>query len=84
MNIYELKSNYTEKNPDGLFFDSDMLARYGESIDRMKVTGKGVMHTRNCGDVIAYEVVAEQENILGTREVRYYFDEETFEMFVPA
>ena len=84
MNIYELKSNYTEKNPEGMFFDADMLARSGERIDRMKVTGKGVMHTRNCGDVICYEVVAEQENILGTREVRYYFDEESFEMFVPA
>lgn len=84
LSIYELKANYTDKNPEGMFFDTDMLARYGESIDRMKVTGKGVMHTRNCGDVICYEVVAEQENILGTREVRYYFDEETFEMFVPA
>ena len=84
ISIAELRTNYIEKNPDGHFFDADMLARYGESVDRMKVTGKGVLKTRNCGDVIAYEVVATQRSILGDREARYYFDEDTFEMFTPA
>ena len=84
MTVRELKWNYKKRNPEGLFFDSDMLKRYGESLDSMRVTRKGIVHTRNCGDVIAWELIAEQKSITGTREVRYYFDEETFEMFLPA
>lgn len=84
MTVQELRENYTRKNPDGRFFDANMLQRYGESLDRMRVTSKGVIHTRNCGDVIAWELIAEQVGICGHREVRYYFDEDTFEMFVPA
>ena len=84
MSIAELKENYIANNPDGHFFDDDMLARYGESLERMRITGKGVMRTRGYGDVIVYEVIAEQETILGNREMRYYFDEDTFELFMPS
>ena len=84
MTIQELRNNYIQKQPDGLFFDNEMLKRYGESISRMRVTGKGVVHTRNCGDVICYEVIAQQKGVIGESEARYYFDVETFEMFSPA
>lgn len=82
MTVKELKENYIKHNPEGMFFDEDMMKRYGESIDRMRVTGKGVVHTRNCGNIIAWELVAGQKTITGHREARYYFDEDTFEMFM--
>ena len=84
MTIQELRTNYIESNPEGLFFDDKMLKRYGESISRMRVTGKGVVHTRNCGDVICYEVVAQQKGITGNSEARYYFDTDSFAMMHPA
>lgn len=80
MTIYDIKEEYQKRYPEGCFFDDDMLKRYGESLRRMRVTGKGVVHSRGWGDVIAYEVIAERENLLGTEEARYYFDSETFEM----
>lgn len=83
-NIYEIRSDYIEKNPEGKFFDPEILAAYGESLDRMRVTGKGVIKTRNCGDVICYEVVATSKDFTGYHEKRYYFDVDTFEMFLPA
>ena len=84
MTIQELRDNYIKYNPDGLFFDYEMLKRYGESISRMRVTGKGVLHTRNCGDVICYEVLAQQKKVTGIKDVRYYFDVDTFAMMIPA
>lgn len=84
MTIQEIKENYIKRYPDGQFFDEEIMKRYGESIDRMRVTGKGVMSTRNFGDVIAWEVVATQRGVIGESEVKYYFDVDTYEMFLPA
>lgn len=80
MTINEIKDGYKRQFPDGAFFSEDMLKRYGESLGRMRVTGKGVVHTRGWGDVIAWEVIAQRESILGPEEARYYFDAETFEL----
>lgn len=83
-NIYEIRSEYMGRYPEGRFFDPDMMAMYGESLDNMKVTGKGVVKTRNCGDVICYEVLATTQDFTGYHEKRYYFDVDTFELFMPA
>lgn len=80
MTIYDIRDGYKRQFPEGAFFDADMLKRYGESLERMRVTGKGVIHTRGWGDVIAYEVIAQRESILGIEDVHYYFDAETFEL----
>ena len=79
INIYELKKNYVDNNPDGHFFDADIMSAYGESIDSMRVTGKGVIKTR-CGDMICYEVGAQSKDFTGYHERRYYFDCDTYEM----
>ena len=80
MTINEIMDGYKRQFPEGAFFDPEMLKRYGESMGRMRVTGKGVIHTRGFGDVIAWEVIAQRESILGPEEARYYFDAETFEL----
>ena len=82
MTIYDIRDGYKKQFPDGNFFNEDMMKRYGESMDRMRVTGKGVIHTRGFGDVIAWEVIAQREGILGMEEARYYFDAETFELIM--
>lgn len=84
MTINEIMDGYKRQFPEGAFFDPEMLKRYGESIERMRVTGKGVVNTRGFGDVIAWEVIAQRETILGLEEARYYFDAETFELIKSA
>jgi hypothetical protein len=83
MTIYDIKDEYQKRYPEGCFFDEEMLKRYGESLRRMRLTGKGVVHSRGFGDVIAYEVLSQRESFTRTEDVRYYFDADTFE-FVPV
>ena len=85
MDVRTLIQQYRANNPEGKFFNREILRDYGESINRMRVTGKGVIRTREGYNIIAYELVAVQVNPwFGTREKRYYFDEDTFEVVCPA
>lgn len=83
--VRNLIQQYRAHHPDGRFFDRDTLKHFGESIGRMKVSGKGVILTRDGENRICYELQAEQRiPEFGRRIKRYYFDDADFSVVVPG
>ena len=83
--VRNLIQQYRSHQPGGRFFDRDILENYGESINRMKVSGKGVIQTRDGSDHICYELQAVQKlPFYDERIKRYYFDENDFSVITPG
>jgi len=75
MTVQDFVKLYKDKNPDGTFFDKRTLGMYGESMDNMRVNGKGVVNGTIC-----YELVARRDGLLGWCDHFYYFDEDTMQI----
>lgn len=83
--VRNLIQQYRHFQPEGRFFDRDVLCNYGESIGRMKINGKGVIQTREGESRICYELEAVQTfPMYGSRIKKYYFDEEDFSVVMPG
>lgn len=85
MTVRELIKQYRAHQPDGVFFNRDTLSFYGERIEDMKVTGKGVITDRDGGNTICWELRTLQKHPrLGVRHKLYYFDADTFDIVMPS
>jgi hypothetical protein len=83
--VRNLVQQYRAHNPEGRFFDRDILNQWGEAIGRMKVNGKGVILTREGDNRICWELQAVQcFPVLGCRVKKYYFDESDYSVVVPG
>lgn len=83
--VRNLVQQYRAFNPDGRFFDREMLNIWGEAIGRMKVNGKGVILTREGDNRICWELQSEQViPMLGHRIKKYYFDMNDYSLVVPG
>lgn len=84
MTVYELKSRYLEKHPNGHFFDPETLKFFGETLSSMRVLrgfvqkkdSMGEMHTCVCLSKLS-------KDFMGKKRRNYaYFDVDTFEHVV--
>lgn len=84
MTVRELIKQYRAHQPDGVFFNRDVLSFYGERIHEMKVSGMGEITNRSGEVFICWELVTVQRHpLLGKRNKRYYFDVDTFAEIIP-
>lgn len=82
--VRQLVQQYRAHNPEGVFFNRDVLACYGERLREMQVNGKGVIRNRSGVSSICWELKTVQRHpLLGRREKLYYFDEDTYEEVIP-
>ena len=79
--IYELRSAYYGKHPDGHYFDADTLKFFGERFSDMRLL-KGTSHIKDiCGeDHEVYTISRLQRNYpSGQRRTYAHFDTTTFD-----
>ena len=85
MTVRELIKQYRAHQPDGVFFNRDVLSFWGERIPEMKISGKGAITNRSGDTHICWELRTIQRHPqLGKRIKLYYFDEDTFEEVMPV
>ena len=84
MTVYELRSRYLEKHPNGHFFDSDTLKFFGETLSTMRVLRETVQKRDSMGEMHTCYVLSKQsKDFSGKKRRTYaYFDMETFEYVV--
>jgi len=81
MTAYELCDKYRHAVPDGHFFDEDTLRFFGETMNRMKVSGPEVVEDwhgekHNCWVLHSWQ----KNHPLGPRWVIHYFDTSTHDV----
>lgn len=81
MTVYELRSRYLEKHPNGHFFDSDTLKFFGETLSSMRVLRETVQKRDSMGEMhTCYTLSKLSKDFTGEKRRNYaYFDVDTFE-----
>ena len=84
MTVRELVKQYRAHQPDGVFFNRDTLSFYGERIEDMKITGRGVITSRDGVSAVCWELRTLQKHPrLGRRYKLYYFNVDTYDIVMP-
>lgn len=79
--VYDLRSAYYAKHPDGHYFDHDTLKFFGESLSTMRLL-KGTVKIKDCCDEEheCYMLSSLQKKAPGGQSRHYaYFDVETLD-----
>lgn len=79
--VYDLRSAYYEKHPNGHFFDGDTLKFFGERFSEMRLLKGTVQVTDSLGKEHTCYVVSSLQRIpmVGRKRVYHHFDVETLE-----
>ena len=81
MTVYELRSRYLEKHPNGHFFDPETLKFFGETLSSMRVLGATTEVKDSIGEMHTCYVLSKLSKDFSGKKRRTYacFDVDTFE-----
>lgn len=89
--VRDLRDAYQARHPEGRFFDPETLSLYGESFPFMYMLKRKEEVTDHSGERHTCYVLNSRQttcfagkNYLGSKKVRHYFDENTFDYIRPV